>query len=220
MTSCPVLLGRRHRSGRASGRPATSSSAWRPWLNWVAPIGSPPVMRLIMIGRAVIRRTGDGAVDPIVAGGVEGLGEFGDRRRLAAGRPPMGDLEIGCLRLRVAARRTQRGPRPASTSSLVDLPGFSASLQVHATKGGAIRQSCKFPVLRVAQEWVGFGRTVKLIWFMINCLWRLVRDLEPTGSGAAWPAVTASKPLDFACAAWNLYRFSLLAGAIQLTCDS
>ena len=32
---------------------STSSSAWRPWLNCVAPIGSPPVMRLIMIGRAV-----------------------------------------------------------------------------------------------------------------------------------------------------------------------
>ena len=40
---------------RSRIRPAsTSSSAWRPWLNWVAPIGSPPVMRLIMIGRAVL----------------------------------------------------------------------------------------------------------------------------------------------------------------------
>ena len=42
------------RSVRSRISPAcTSSSACRPWLNWVAPIGSPPVMRLIMIGRAV-----------------------------------------------------------------------------------------------------------------------------------------------------------------------
>src|SRR6187401_1872132 len=41
-------------SVRSRIRPAaTSSSACRPWLNWVAPIGSPPVMRLTMIGRAV-----------------------------------------------------------------------------------------------------------------------------------------------------------------------
>src|SRR5689334_10539259 len=30
-----------------------SSSAWRPWLNWKASIGSPPRMREIMMGRAV-----------------------------------------------------------------------------------------------------------------------------------------------------------------------
>src|SRR5215468_8482688 len=41
------------RSVRSRITPAwTSSSAWRPWLNCVAPIGSPPVMRLIMTGRA------------------------------------------------------------------------------------------------------------------------------------------------------------------------
>ena len=34
-------------------RPASiNSSAWRPWLNWNAPIGSPPVKRLTMTARA------------------------------------------------------------------------------------------------------------------------------------------------------------------------
>ena len=42
-----------------------------------------------------IAGAGDGAVDPMVAGGVERLGEFGDCRRFAARRPPMGDFEIG-----------------------------------------------------------------------------------------------------------------------------
>ena len=40
---------------------------------------------------------GDGAVHPLVAGGVEGLGELGDRRGFAARRPPVGDFEIGRL---------------------------------------------------------------------------------------------------------------------------
>jgi hypothetical protein len=86
-------------SVRSRIRPAsTSSSAWRPWLNWVAPIGSPPVMRLTMIGARRAAAAGDGAVDPLVAGGVERLGEFGDRGSLAARRPPMGDFEIGGVR--------------------------------------------------------------------------------------------------------------------------
>jgi hypothetical protein len=37
---------------------------------------------------------GDRAVDPLVAGRVEGAGELGDGRRLAAGGPPVGDLQI------------------------------------------------------------------------------------------------------------------------------
>src|SRR4051812_14952910 len=42
------------RSVRSRSTPAwMSSSAWRPWLNCMAPIGSPPVSRLTMTGRAV-----------------------------------------------------------------------------------------------------------------------------------------------------------------------
>ena len=41
-------------SVRSRSRPASiNSSAWRPWLSCVAAIGSPPMMREIMIGRAV-----------------------------------------------------------------------------------------------------------------------------------------------------------------------
>ena len=62
---------------------------------------------------------GDGAVDPVVAGGVERLGELGDRRRLAARRPPVGDLEVGGVRhADAAAPRTPRAPRPAMRISL------------------------------------------------------------------------------------------------------
>jgi len=41
-------------------------------------------------------RSGNGAVDPFVACGIERLGELGDRRRLAARGPPMCDLEVCC----------------------------------------------------------------------------------------------------------------------------
>ena len=101
-----------------------------------------------------VARAGDGAVDPFVAGGVEGLGELGDRRRLAARRPPVRDLEVrGVARRPAAAPRTPRGPRPASGSVIGNLPG-SASLQVNATKGGPRRQS---PISR-RRGAVGSGR--------------------------------------------------------------
>jgi hypothetical protein len=42
-----------------------------------------------------VAAAGDGAVDPFVAGGVEGLRELGDSGCLAARRPPVGHFKIG-----------------------------------------------------------------------------------------------------------------------------
>src|SRR5690606_31646242 len=52
--------------------------------------------------------TGNGAVDPFVAGGVEGLGKFGDRRGFAARCPPMRNLEVGGDRRRRKGQRDRR----------------------------------------------------------------------------------------------------------------
>src|SRR6185503_2937128 len=51
---------------------------------------------------------GDGAVDPLVAGGVERLGELGDGRGLTARRPPVGDLNIDPGRLGARGGRAAR----------------------------------------------------------------------------------------------------------------
>ena len=77
-----------------------------------------------------ISAAGDGAVDPFVAGGIECLGEFGDRRSLATGGPPVGDLEFGgeCGRRDAAGyTRRERGGRKAIThpSSSLNLKRYS-----------------------------------------------------------------------------------------------
>ncbi len=42
-----------------------------------------------------VAAAGDGAIDTLVARGVEGLGEFGDGGRFAARCPPMRDFQVG-----------------------------------------------------------------------------------------------------------------------------
>jgi hypothetical protein len=89
----------------------TSSSAWRPWLNCVAAMGSPPVMRLIMIGRAVPPEPAMAPSIHLLPVASKAFAKLGDGRGLAARRPPMRDFEFCGLHRasNVESRRRSEG---------------------------------------------------------------------------------------------------------------
>jgi len=71
--------------------------------------------------------TSDGAVDPLVAGGIESLGEFGNRGCLTARSPPMRDFDVGGANGRTRQKRGRQSGDHCKFIHTVVLPTFTWS---------------------------------------------------------------------------------------------